>query len=704
MKQYVIVSILLFCAQSFAQSCGDLINDLTAIEKLLGETSPKDCDDYTQEARTAANKSGNPIGCCDRANTPESCLSSTNAKNKYNEAMAKLIILEGIIDLTKTLKQDHDKLCALSKEKIVEAKENSQGFIQSFYKAKLLQNSLELKDNISFWDEYEGKSSAELAGHIVTKCKIDKFEKFCESYKNIPDEKTKKEVLDTLTGFKNADYHTVKNDRQDRYKNYSNYLNLSVTENDNNQILTLADFEKKHLVKIQELAKLIKKYETSPSTALQKQILTLSEELNPIYPTFNTASEINNSVTSFINNDIQNNLGSLQKVTSSMLRLDSAKDNINKAEQIIELELKNKNAEQLARDFVNKYAEDKCKGKDPIDCLQENENDNELNKFGAQSVLKEIERIQQLEQFTAQISHLKQCLESKVVLGKKEDCLISKIQEYKDDYNNVKEEVLKAKKNLDFIAQAEPITEYETKKAFTIYALKEKKCLTADSKIADFAGSCRSTDLKSYEVNLLNLGKDMQDIQVAFDKGLYTKYFADKDKEGESEFKKHRKEMIEKCQQDDSSHAYCRHLINEVKMENYASQVALVEYKNVKDYKPEKDLPTGAAIAAGLGEAVTFGLPQYMFMKQQEDQTVMYMNHLKMQQAYRQQQNAYWKNYQHNLSGMQTPSNVYQNWGYNFYNPTQNTNFNLQNQSNIFYGPAPFNFGQMTFPPPMLTN
>jgi hypothetical protein len=245
MKQYVISAILLFSSQSFAQSCGELLNDLTAIEKLLGEKSAFPCEKYSAEELTKALKSGNPIRCCDMATAPESCLSSTNAKNKYNEAMAKLIILEGINDLTKTLKQDHDKLCALSKEKISQAKENSQDFIQSFYKAKLLQNSLELKDNISFWDDYEGKSSAELAGHIVTKCKIGKFEKFCESYKNIPDGKTRKEVLDTLTGFKNADYLTLKNDRGDRYKDYINYLNLSVTQNDKNEILTLAEFEKK---------------------------------------------------------------------------------------------------------------------------------------------------------------------------------------------------------------------------------------------------------------------------------------------------------------------------------------------------------------------------------------------------------------------------------------------------------------------------
>jgi hypothetical protein len=269
----------------------------------------------------------------------------------------------------------------------------------------------------------------------------------------------------------------------------------------------------------------------------------------------------------------------------------------------------------------------------------------------------------------------------------------------------VQEEVLKAKKNLDFIAQAEPITEYETKKAFTIYALKEKKCLAADSKIADFAGSCGSIDLKNYEINLINLESDVNDIQIAYDKNLYTKYFADKNKEGGStNFKKYRTEMIKKCQASQYSDSYCQFLINEVENENYASQKVLVEYKNVKDYKPEKDLPTGAAIAAGLGEAVTFGLPQYMFMKQQEDQTQMYINQVRMQQMYRQQQNAYWKNYQHNLSGMQSPSNVYQNWGFNFYNPAENTNFNLQNQSNIFYQPAPINFGQMTFPPPMLTN
>jgi tRNA(Ile2) C34 agmatinyltransferase TiaS len=112
-------------------------------------------------------------------------------------------------------------------------------------------------------------------------------------------------------------------------------------------------------------------------------------------------------VASFINNDIQNKFGSLQQVTSSMLRVDNAKDNISKANQIIALELKGKDAKILADNFVNKYAKDKCNGKNPIDCLHENKNDNQLNQFGAQSVLKEIKRIEQLEKFSAQLTHLK---------------------------------------------------------------------------------------------------------------------------------------------------------------------------------------------------------------------------------------------------------------------------------------------------------
>src|SRR5690606_13103166 len=105
----------------------------------------------------------------------------------YNDALARLTILEGIIAIAQTMESGHNSLRHIKEKDINKAIDDLDTFNDTFVRAKLIDASLKLKANDkSIWDDYDGQNVFSLRKYLNHHCKVEKkhrkFPEFCAQY------------------------------------------------------------------------------------------------------------------------------------------------------------------------------------------------------------------------------------------------------------------------------------------------------------------------------------------------------------------------------------------------------------------------------------------------------------------------------------------------------------------------------------------
>jgi hypothetical protein len=696
-----------------AAECKDLVQELAGIQHQLETATLDKCSD------------GNKFNCCS-PDDPNSCITIYQAKQDYNNAMAELTILEGLIALGAAIEESHDALKNIKPKQVKEAKSNIDKFMNTFTRANILQKSLEIHGDKSIWDDYRGKDLNDMQAYMNQICvKPKAYKDFCQELAKV--QHTQKDlwpdVMKTLQGFSEADRRVLTTDRDKNYRDYNKYLQVNV----NGELKPLSSLKDSgEVAKVKELQQLIKKYDETKDKKLLTQLLQKSKVIDDINITFNHGIEVRPKFSTFAKESFGKELQKLHSASGVFLNIEDTKSNFSKVQTILnkELSARKRVIDKDVEDFVSKYMNNgQCVGQDKLECIkkhckpdpatsrcQQDASNREVISKGLDEVYQKVKTYQQSELMDKTLQSLNQCFTPQQNKARKKlpelpDCIKEKVKHLHGFLDSTLGEKRKAlaekKKVLDFLAQGNPIKKLEVLKAYSVNALHNKSCIKDKINVSGIKSQCDTPEMNQHQTNLVELSDGVQDIVLDYNQKLFKKLMKD-DGGYDEDYKKYRTELIVGCESDKNYSHLCKELKKEVMVEQVMSNApsGLSTIAQINTRAPAKiprkvdDGPSGwSYVGAGLGSVAIMGVQAWMQMDMQNRYVDSQVNAWEQQSYWNQQWNNWYEN--------QPP--MYYNWGYNQWNPGGLYDFNYNNSASIYYDVNSLNYSQLNFATPNYT-
>jgi len=709
--KYVMLILTLLSNTYAQQMCNDLRDKMIVLENQIQKSTLPQCSETITDF------------CC-RPDEPDSCLSFRNVETKYNDAMAKLVIYEGILALGQSIENNHKVIQHMDLERVDLAQKSIDEFFDSYNKARLISNSLELNGENGIWTEYNGVNAAELESHLNSICAGDKYDDFCKSYDQIlaksPEKKT--EYLNSLHGFATADKNILSNYRSQNYDTYKDYLSITI---DGENIPYDKLEEHPQVLKLNQLKSKIAELTLSQGDDVAKEILKLSKELNDLKVKYNTGINVKSRFKEFISEDVEKGIAGLNQTTQLLLGSKDFKDNLDKMVGSFETQqASNKSTlNKQIREFIQNSPDKSCNsGESEIACITRlcapNENMLDSCSNNDQSLLKvykEVLAVNKLDQTQKDLVSASVCM-SKESLDEQEQCILAMKE---DLFDIASDEVEKLRRELAYVEkirmtmnQGNPFKDLQQEKFMATYAFKKSGCINDDDLeiVTDLHSSCGVSEIDSFNNNVLKLKSDVDNIVInlsrdpnlnkdlKFDDNLMSAYAED---------------FLNDCK-NDSTNVLCKFYKSQKEKESekkkrvsrgyYSTEELYAMRNNVPgmapvrsdDYKNPDD-PTwedGAVAVVATGANLLPGFIQLGYMKQSSNYQMqsgayalsnMYRRRDYMNSVYEQQQNV-----------------QFQNYGWNYYNPYDATGFSGNNTSGLYY--SPYDYSQLSFASPTMVS
>tara|TARA_B100001971_G_scaffold215190_1_gene259602 strand:+ start:26251 stop:28455 length:2205 start_codon:yes stop_codon:yes gene_type:complete len=693
-----------------ANVCSQLEQEMIVMENTIQKSSLPQCS------------ASNNQNCC-RADEPDSCLKHNEVEARYNDAMAKLVIYEGLLALGEQIEDNHKIIKNIDQSKLDTAKTTIDDFFQSVNKAELINNSLELNGEDGLWTNYQGNQALEMENYINIVCAGEQYQSFCSSYQRIlqEDPASKYDYLESIHGFAVADRHVLDNNKRRDYAQYQDYLTISINGEDisYDQINAHPEFNK-----LKNLKEKITSFGNNRSDSNAREILALTKELNDVDVNFNEGIDVKSRFKDFISDDVAEGIASLNQSTQLMLGSTDFRNNL---EKMITSFGKQQNSHRnvLKREIRELIAADpalSCQsGEDETRCLVRicepmalEEACNNRSNVGITELYKSKKRIDNLDETQDMLESTKVCLENQS-LDEQEACVLSMKADLFDIAHDKVEELRRELAHVENIRSTmnhgEPFKDLKKEKALVLMAFKNLGCLNAKNivKVDELQSSCQISEITDFSQTSLELKSDVDEIMI----NLAMQPHLDNNLSMEnSKYIELRNDYLTKCNDEDRSGFLCdyfqaavdrvnreQELINSgaYSFDNLHSlaynqagvgEVGEDTYENPEEY----GLGEAAVLTAYTGAQLIPGFIQLGYMKQnheyQMNSQVNYLNNLYRQRDY---YNWYQNNYQ-NIT--------LQNYGWNYYDTYNASTFNGGNTAGLYYSPT--DYSQLNFASPML--
>lgn len=678
------------------KSCSGISLSLAKIEKDLMSKRKEGCED------TATKK----------------CQKLEDAVLKYNEAVAKLIILEGLIAISSGVTESANALKNISEKQISRVEKISDQFLLNFDKAKVLNQVLKIEDGKSHvLQGYDGQGIDSLEGYLSVNAK--------NIYTQIENHPHKKELLEMIHGFSEADHNITTMDRKkDKdYENYAKYLNFEFDKKKVNMDDPTTDKNYQKIVDINNLSKKSKLTDEE-----KKNLLQMTKSLQDIHLSYSERDNVaTNDVTKRIQKDIDIALQSHQSLALALFDVDRQKEKLlGLRTQLSSLQKNSKNG--LEQELKSLCEKNNLATGDLKTCFAKlreaspkNDDKSGLNKF--EDVFKE-SRPTPMENLLAEVANCydKGSLESikkcQMEVFEKNPDLI------KTDIAQARKNLVEAKKEMDSFYLDPSIDELQKQKA-SLYSLFQSKeeCREGETieKVDLSGGFCHFKELDGLILSS-SISGDLDKIVISLEK-TYAKEIQDETKKKiQTNHQNHHGRNIadETSQQhksddfnssDGGDNVYHTNRGGE-HFVSYGTNDFTVTKEDVKAEKRRiKELkkrnrtgPSGAEYALqGLAQVTVTSAPQLMMLHQQNQYVKSYAENYRQTMIQRQQYQSWLTQQQKYYGQLYATGNM--NYGWGFYNPNYASNFNYPNNQYTFYqhGNSGFNFSQYNFLNPMPT-
>ena len=708
--KYLLTSLVIlthnFTHSAWASSCQELRQELASIQHKLDTETLNDCSDQNKNF------------CCDK-DDPLSCQTIYQAKLEYNDALAKLTILEGLVALGSAMEDKHNALRNLTPKQVSAAKENISDFLSSFNRANILQKSFELHGDSSLWDDYKGENVDQMQAYLNTLCvNPQAYQSFCTELAKTQQETLDKgeteawiEVVETLQGFSEAHNQVLGTDRNTNFRNYKDFLKVQI----NGEFKDLSSLKKNDdYQKVLKLQTLITQYEKAPNRETLKEIQTLSNKIDEININYNRNSSVSAKFSDFAKEKLTKEATKLHSASGVFLNIEDTKNNFGTVYQTLsnELKIRKQTLDKETSSFVNTVSGLNCNGNDPIACIKEAckpkdgscervDSNKALFAIGINDIYKKIKIYEETEKTQDALENINTCFSGKErkKLAELPTCIKGHLDTigFSDSIKKARENLAQKQKVLDFLQQGMPIRKHETIKAFLVNALHKKECIKR-SEVSGIKSHCNTPSLNQQAQRILEFKGEVDGVLYDYDKKLFDQFLTDAGYT--SDYKSYRQEFVELCKDDRTISNLCDHLEKEIISErpikpvSGLSSVARFNLQAPSGREVEfAGAGAGTYVAAGLGSLAIMGVQAYI----QTDMQNTYMEN----QVNAWNQQSYW-NAQWNQWYQNRPNYMYSNWGFGAWNPGGLYNFNYNNDQ-MYYDTNSLNFSQFNFAAPSIT-
>lgn len=706
-----ILLLTLFTMLAYGNSCPRLEQEIIVLENQI------------QSSKLPACSTENNVFCC-REDELDSCLAHSDVELRYNDAMAKLVLYEGLLALGQSIEDNHKVIEHMSVYKINEAKNSIEDFFDSVNKAELINNSLQLNGDTGLLIEYKGTQPDDLETYLNGVCQNQTYVKFCNSYNRILGEYPAKkyEYLESLHGFAVADRNMLDNNKRRDYEKYKDYLTISIDGKD-----VSYDNISQH-PQYNSLKLLRNKLEELPSSSggsVPSEILALTKNLNTVEVSFDEGIDVKSRFEDFITEDVKKGIAGLNQTTQLLLGSKDYKNNLEKLSATFSKQQRSHTStlKSEIRDFIETTPNLSCNnGESEVSCLvrlcdpQTLEESCNNTQIGLSDLYRHKKKVDDLNETKEMIESTKVCLEQES-LDAQEQCVLAMKADLFDIANDKVEEL---RSELAYVEQirhnmnrGKPFVDLQKEKALVLMAFKNLGCMNNDnlSTLSDLESSCSIPDIDTFAQTSLELKSDVDEIMINLS---MQPHLNDELSMDGNLYKAYREDFIEKCNSDDSeSSSLCRYFKDAfAKEEAEAARRAAADnsYDNLHsllynrpgigettkvDTSNDPGNITGgdiAVAAAYTGVQLLPGFIQLGYMKQNHEYRmnagVTQLNNMYRQRDY---YNWYATNYQNvNL----------QNYGWNYYDSYRPIGFGGGNTDGIYY--SPYDYSQLSFASPQM--
>lgn len=716
-----------------AISCEELQTDIISIQGLLDNSRPQDCTDEVMRDH------------------PDACLTMTEARNRYNDAMAKVTIIEGLIALGQRIEGTHNSLRHIDREEIDEAANNVEAFFRTFERARLVQLSMQVTTGTprserdpaeaegvgdrSIWDDYEGDSFRDLRSHFMRKCvreTVD-FREFCQEIRPFlagrGSTEERREIFETLQGFANAiRNHVTTSDRNRNFARYREYLTVNIGSFRGSLDAPELNAEAGPLANVRELQRELQEYRSRPSARTEERIghiVQLSRHIQEMNVSFGRSEGLPAGFREFASANLEKTLTRARSASGVFLNINETRDNFATAKRRIDINLESTqtNTQREATQFVSQHMASECnrEGESPVDCIERVCNSTNLiedrcgglsprlSGLGLSAIHSRIKQMRRGERLSGALGDLNQCMNQGIEQVR--SCISGQLGSLNERFGwNIdpenpessleaaRRDLADAQEILNHNANSSNIRELETLKAMALVQMQLNGCGANRKHTIDISSVCGSENLLNMPSNFVQFEQDLGASIVSYNKEIVDSLYQDRRKT--SGYEHMRDQIIENCASDPNP-AYanlCNHLALQRSNEDIQipEQISPTVLRHLSGAGPRWQPDTSertAAIWRGVGMASVGLVTQGLGAAIQAQQTESYLDSWR----YQSQQNAYWNEYYRN--NPYSP-NGFMNWGYDYWSPYDAQYFQYNTSGQIYYQHAHHNFGQFTFPAP----
>lgn len=683
MRIIVLFLFSLFAATAFADSCEEMRQDLFALEYKIQNSSLKACKDA----------SSGEI-CC-RKGDPQSCKTKQELEKDYNEAMAKLIIAEGLASIGMSIESNNNALNDLSNDDINKATTYLEDLGQSLNQANLIYLALEFEGNTTLFSDYNGSKPYEIKDHLKAKCSSPLFDKMkvCTELKNLAKNTPSKheEFLKTLSGFLNSDKQVTNSDaeRKPRYAGYQNKLRVLV----GGKNLTPAEFKNdphyQNLLlleaKISALAE--KRKLNQPTEELGREILNLAKSVDEISVNYKNESTQTPEVTSYFKQKFDSVLNQLD--LPSLLLEGGIKDNFQNTSKKLSNEVErhkmtlNKQIGQAIKGLKDERSGGEkvssiCSHNYDISCLKKLCGDDgttpvehceNFEQFGLDTIYQKLKSLNEHQGAKNILDQASACLESKKNLLDKRNCLMNIPRGSETNISRLRENLKNAQKGIHYVNSGQPFKGLNLQKGMALNAINSNYCRKKNDhiRISGSKTDCGQDNILGLDYEVLDLGLAGEKAMIALNTQTIKRFL--QGAAPESDIKKYRAELNSACKKGKvEMPAICHYYLDEAAWETKISQEREARKNEViiEDYEevPGESLDYATAFKVAGGVFAQNAMPLTMAWIETDyvkTQTRMQINSIK---AY---DEAYMKNLEAYRAYIDNPYELpYQvsNWGY----------------------------------------
>lgn len=735
---FLFTSVLVF-KQAYAYSCKEIQNNLFALEHKYQSATLEDCD---------------PNGTkqyCKKASDPDSQKTIFQAQIEYNEALAKVNILEGLIAISVAVENDHAAMKTVEPTDLANAKVSINNFLMSFNRANLLSQSLnKSSDGEYFWKDYTGTNTDYTQLYIKNKCADGaKYKEFCDNVKAQIEKPhfDSMELYKTLHNFVNADNKINYQDqaREDNYKKYQEYLMFTSEDGTSVPLSKLEESgtSPSEISKVYELQKHIVDYEKNKDPIIAAKIVKVSNELKDIKMSYGEMSKLDNTNVDVQDNfkkNFESNLTIISSAAGVLTGEDNIKKNLNVSLNSLEIELDSKEkyiletlkdtaskipgCDPKSADDMNTCLKTACGTNYPSSCSSNIPGVAEIafhqmRKYNNSDRLRDVHK--EMIECMNDTDSTNSIYQGLTTPERKQKCMDIQKEKIKDligtdTLQDAKKKLEATKRTLDNINQGENIKDILAEKFVTIKMLKSNNCVNKNNEVraGDFNSFCDVQLMNIHSQTALKLVDDVGSAMLKYNTEVYKDFLESKGRFAKGiDGKTHYQKMIDDCNADKNSSSVCKYFIAEekkrkerekrkIELERRRQQAIINARKEYEDDGEDVEYDEGRSAFSyamgGLATGVVQNMPglfgYFQTRRMHEHRKNYWDNQLNMHNYY------YGSGANHHTYNLQVN---YDDWysGHNVFNPGGQKYFSPQNS--LFFpnfAPASFtsNNGELYIP------